>query len=284
MKKLIYLGLFIGLAFLGLTATAQILDSPPRDAAYDKTLVNENTPLPYAYVREADVLWEKRLWRVIDMEEKMNQVFYYPEIPHNQWRSLMQVIIDALKEGSITAYDASLPTDEFTAPLTFQELMNTLERADTMSLQRPYPPYDWYDTVISVTFNPSTVKNIRIKEDWFFDKHRSMLDVRILGICPVVEDYDEKGEFRAFKPLFWIYFPEARNIFAKSEVFNRFNSANRLTYDDVFHKRIFNSYIYKEDNVFDRKISEYSTGLDALLEAERIKYELFEFEQNLWEY
>ncbi|HOW25271.1 MAG TPA: gliding motility protein GldN [Bacteroidales bacterium] len=284
MKKIIAAGFFFGLFVLALPSTAQILDSPPRDAAYDKTHILENTPLPYAYVREADVMWEKRLWRVIDMEEKINQVFYYPEMPHNQWRSLMQVIIDALKEGSITAYDASLPTDEFTAPLTFQELMNTLERADTMSLQRPYPPYDWYDTVISVTFNPSTVKKIRVKEDWFFDKHRSMLDVRILGICPVVEDYDEKGEFRAFRPLFWIYFPEARNIFAKAEVFNRMNSSNRLTYDDIFHKRIFNSYIYKEDNVFDRKISEYATGLDALLEAERIKYELFEFEQNLWEY
>lgn len=100
---------------LALPSTAQILDSPPRDTAYDKTIL-ENTPLPYAYVREADVMWEKRLWRVIDMEEKINQVFYYPEMPHNQWRSLMQVIIDALKEGSITAYDASLPTDEFTAP------------------------------------------------------------------------------------------------------------------------------------------------------------------------
>lgn len=285
MKKIIAVGLFLGFGLMAaLYTTAQILDSPPRDAAYDKTHTLENTPLPYAPVREADIMWEKRIWRVIDMKEKINQVFYYPEIPHNQWRSLMQVIMDALKEGSITAYDASLPTDEFTAPLTFQELMNTLERTDTITLQRPVPPYDWYDTVITQSFNPTDVKKVRIKEDWFFDKHRSMLDVRILGICPVVEDYDEQGEFRAYRPLFWVYFPEARNIFAKAEVFNRMNSANRLTYDDVFHKRIFNSYIYKEDNVYDRKISEYATGLDALLEAERIKYELFEFEQNLWEY
>jgi len=104
--------------------------------------------------------------------------------------------------------------------------MNTLERADTMSLQRPYPPYDWYDRSFG-DLQPIQREKIRIKEDWFFDKHRSMLDVRILGICPIVEDYDEKGDFRAFKPLFWIYFPEARNIFAKAEVFNRMNSSNR---------------------------------------------------------
>jgi len=162
--------------------------------------------------------------------------------------------------------------------------MNTLERIDTVSMQRPNPPYDWYDTIIAQQFYTTDVKMFRIKEDWFFDRQRSQMDVRILGICPVIDDFDERGEFRGYKPLFWIYFPEARPIFAKSEIFNRQNSANRLTYDDAFWKRMFGSYIYKEENVYDRKISEYATGMDALLEAERVKNELFEFEHDLWEY
>jgi gliding motility associated protien GldN len=244
----------------------------------------DKTPIVYPYVREADVMWSKRIWRVIDLREKMNQPFYYPEIPHNNWRNFMQVIMDALKEGSITAYDASLPTDEFTVPLTYQEIMSTLERTDTVQLQRPYPPYEWYDTVINQEFNSTDVKQFRIKEDWFFDKQRSVLDVRMLGICPVVDDFDEKGNLRGTKPLFWIYFPEARMVFAKAEVFNWANDAERRTYDDVFWKRLFSSYIYKEANVYDRKIAEYATGMDALLEAERIKQELLEFELDLWEY
>ena len=109
------------------------------------------------------------------------------------------------------------------------------------------------------------------------------MDVRIIGICPVVDDY-LNGVFRGYKPLFWVYFPEARPIFAKAEVFNRHNSAKRLTYDDVFWKRMFNSYIYKEENVYDRVITDYATGLDALLESERIKTEIFNFEHDLWEY
>jgi gliding motility associated protien GldN len=285
MKKVVLIisliGLFSGVSYF---SVAQVLNSPPRDAVYDKINTLEKKPIAYPFVREADVMWQKRIWRVIDMREKINHPFYYPETPHNQWRSLMQVIMDALKEGAITAYDATLPTDEFTVPLTYQELMKTLERTDTVTLQRPYPPYDPYDTVIKVTFNPTDVKKFRVKEDWFFDKQRSMMDVRILGICPVVDDFDENGNFRGYKPLFWIYFPEARPIFAKAEVFNRHNSANRLTYDDVFWKRVFGSYIYKEDNVYDRKIAEYATGMDALLEAERVKQELFEFEHDLWEY
>jgi len=111
-----------------------------------------------------------------------------------------------------------------------------------------------------------------------------VIEARILGICPVRDSYDERGELRGVEPLFWIYFPEARPIFAQAEVFNRNNSAQRLSYDDVFLKRLFASIIYKEDNVYDRQISEYATGLDALLEAEKIKNEMFLWETDLWEY
>lgn len=265
-------------------SSAQVLDSPPRDGIYDKKTTIEKKPITYPWVREADVVWSKRIWRVIDLREKMNQAFYYPETPHNELRSLMQVLMDALKEGSITAYDATNPSDEFIVPLTYQEIMNRLERTDSVPMQRPYPPYDWYDTIISVKFNPTDVKRFRIKEDWFFDKQRSVMEVRVLGICPVRDNYDEKGLFRAYDPLFWIHFPEARPVFAKAEVFNRYNSAARKTYDDIFWKRMFSSYIYKEDNVYDRRISDYATGVDALMEAERVKTELFNFEQNLWEF
>ena len=111
-----------------------------------------------------------------------------------------------------------------------------------------------------------------------------MLEVRIIGICPIIDQFDVKGDFKGYKPLFWIYFPEARPILAKNDVFNRFNGAARLTYDDFFWKRMFSSYIYKEDNVYDRNINEYAVGIDAILESERIKNDLFTFEQQLWEY
>lgn len=193
----------------------------------------------------------------------------------------MQIIMDALKEGSITAYDIS-GTDEFLVPLTYQAVMT--RQIDTLHkiLNRPYPPYDEYDTVIYSEFDPSKVMRLRIKEDWYFDKQRSQLLVRILGICPVMMKEREGVEIP--EPLFWIYFPEARPILAKAEMFNRFNSAERRTYDEIFWKRMFGSYVYKEQNVYDRRISQYATGMDALLEAERIKNELFEFEHDLWEF
>lgn len=268
---------------ISLGSFAQVMDSPPRDGVYEKIHSFERKPIPYAPLREADVTWQNRIWRAIDLRQKINQPFYFPENPYSGWRNFMTVVMDALKEGTITAYQIS-PTDEFTVPLTYQEILSNLESSDTVQLTRSYPPYDMYDTVLSTRFSSLDVKMIRIKEDWFFDKQRSQMDVRILGICPVRDNFDENGNFRGKEPLFWIYYPEIRPVLAKAEVFNRFNDAERRTYEDIFWKRMFDSYVIKEKNVYDRKIADYAQGLDALLESQRIQGELFKFEHDLWEF
>lgn len=282
MKKITFIvASLIILAGVSTKISAQILDNPPQDVIYYDNDLQDVTPIALPAIRKADIMWSKRIWREIDMRQKINQPFYYPVIPHNNWRNFITVIMDALKEGSITAYEVS-STDEFLVPLTYQEIIST--QIDTMhkTLTRPYPPYDQYDTVIYSEFDPSKVTRLRIKEDWYFDKKRSQMLVRILGICPVMIKTRNDQEYS--EPLFWIYFPEARPVLAKAEAFNRENDAARRSYDEVFMKRYFNSFVYKEENVYDRRISEYAQGLDALLEAERIKQELLDFEQSLWEY
>lgn len=281
MKRLALVFAAIILVTGGYKAYSQILDSPPQDVIYYDNDLEDIRPVPYPVVRQADIMWSKRVWRELDMRQKMNQSFYYPLEPHNNWRNFITVVMDALREGSITAYDIS-STDEFLVPLTFQEILT--RQIDTVhrTLTRPYPPYDQYDTVIFSEFDPGRVMKLRVKEDWYFDKKRSQMMVRILGICPVMIKERNGEEFS--EPLFWIYFPEARPVFAQAEIFNRYNDAARRSYDEVFMKRIFSSYIYKEQNAYDRRISEYAQGLDALLEAERIKQQLIDFEQSLWEY
>jgi gliding motility associated protien GldN len=282
MKKLtLFIITMILLAGFSGPLRSQILDNPPQDVInYDNDLL-DSKPIPMPAVRQADIMWSRRIWREIDMRQKMNQPFYYPLVPHNNWKNFIAVIMDALKEGSITAYDISA-TDEFLVPLNYQEIQS--RQIDTVhrTFQRPYPPYEEYDTVIYSEFNPDLVTRIRVKEDWYFDKKKSQMLVRIIGICPVM--IKERNDEEYSEPLFWIYFPEARPVLAHAEVFNRNNDAARRSYDELFMKRFFNSYIYKETNVYDRRISEYAQGLDALLEAERIKMELLNFEQGLWEY
>ena len=280
MKNLIIVLSFICVA--NFSFSQDILDGTPRDGAYDKDIRDggkERMIQDYQYVREADVMWSTKIERVIDLREKMNQVFYYPLRPINDRQNLIDVLMQAVNEGTITAYGNATNDDEFQSPMSPTEVENIgiaqlgkerifVEEAFDEENQEYY-----LDTTINV-FERFNVKKYRIKEEWFFDKQRSVMEVRI-----------EDGIYDGEVSLFWVYFPEARKILSKAEVFNhRKNDAARLTYDDIFHKRFFTSRIVKESNKYDRKISEYKEGIDALLEAEKIKEEIFNLEHDLWEY
>ena len=279
MKKLIYV-LALMLVFTGVgTVSAQNV----LDGVYVKEHYPTRKVIPYTHLREADVMWSKRIWRKLDLREKINQPLYFPVDRIKDRRSLTQVIMEAVKEGSLTAYSAS--DDEFTLTLTKAEIDKIGAKTDTMYVENPDPPYDLQMKIVVNEFDPGTVKEYRIKEDWFFDRQRSVLDVRIIGICPVADNIDPvTGEIRGSTPLFWIYFPEARNIFASAEVFNRSTDAERRTLEDIFWKRQFGSYVYKEQNVYDRRIADYKQGIHALLEAERVKDDIFILEHDVWEY
>lgn len=281
MKKII---LVLLLAFnFGITINAysQVFDSPPRDGAWDKTHTNNRKAIAYTPVREADVSWYTKVWRVIDFREKMNQPFYYPDEAIRDRVSFMQMIMNGIKEGSINMYD----NDEFTKPITFEEMTARYERTDSTTFEDLDNPGEYRDTVIKKSLDPTDIKQLRIKEVWFFDKQRSVMDVRILGICPLLQERDDKGDLKpGFAPMFWIYFPDTRPIFAKTELYNPKNGAERRSYDDIFMKRYFQSYIIKEDNTYDRTISAYKTGLDALLEAEAVKEKIFTIEHDIWEF
>ena len=282
MKKLIaILTITLGVsAFFGQEAVAQNV----LDGVYVKEHYPTRKVVPYTHLREADVMWATRIWRKLDLREKINHPLYYPTEAIKNRRSLTQVIIEAVREGSLTAYEAL--DDEFTRTLTKAEIERKLSFIDTQYLESPDPPYDLQMTVFEEPFQSSSVKEFRLKEDWFFDRQKSVMDVRIIGIQPVADNIDRTtGEIRGTEPMFWIYFPEARNIFASAEVFNRQNDAERRTMEDIFWKRMFSSYIYKEKNVYDRQISEYMlNGIDQLLEAEKIKEDIFILEHDLWEY
>lgn len=257
---------------LSLGVTGQVLDGP-----YVKEHVPTRRVVPYPFLREADVMWSKRIWRVIPLNEKMNHPLKLPY--HNQTndrKSLIDVIFDAAIAGDLTAYTGE-HAEEFAERLTPQEVKNYGASDDTVDVQQP----DGSVTreVSHKEFNRDDVIKYRIKEDWFFDRQRSVMECRIIGIAPVVEDTIKKIE----KVPFWIYFPEARHVFVNKEVFNRFNDAERRTFDDIFQKRMFSSYIIKESNVEDRRIKDYAAGLDALLESQRIKEDLFNLEHDLWE-
>jgi gliding motility associated protien GldN len=271
---------FIFALFIFLLSVSSVSSQNVLDGVFVKEHYPTRKVIPYTHLREADVMWSKRIWRKIDMREKINHPLYFPTEKIKDRRSLTQVIIDAVNEGSLTAYRGD--DEEFTTVMTKSEIDGIMSKLDTIYVDDPDNPGSMIMKISKNEFDPSDVKEYRVKEDWFFDKQRSVLDVRIIGLQPV--KFEGSGEDVKSKPLFWIYYPEARSIFANAEVFNRQNDAERKTLEDIFWKRMFGSYIFREQNVYNRLISEYALGLDALLEAEKIKDDIFKLEHDLWEY
>lgn len=256
----------------------------------DGAYVREHNPtrkvIGYPYLREADVMWAKRIWQVIDLRQKINQTMYFPIDELENRKSLFDVIrIGLIDQGSITAYGTG-PTqedDEFRYPLGQTELDSMLnpvviryrENLDTGEKEE-------VRNVEEVTSRD--VVAYKIKEDWIFDKQRSERYVRIIGIAPIVLRYSESGEVKGQKELFWLYYPECRYIFNNYDVFNMHNGAQEMTFDQLFQMRMFQGYVIKEDNVYNRGVTPTWKGVDALMESERIKNDLFTLEHDLWHY
>jgi gliding motility associated protien GldN len=231
-------------------------------------------------------MWSRRVWRVIDLQEKVNHPLFFPIEPLEDRKCLFDILRDGLlTEGSITAFDPGplLRDDGFDRPLAAPALASLFMRRDTV-YSEDLESGQLVPVQQEVWLEAATITRYLIKEDWVFDKQRGVMDVRIIGLAPMQEVRGVDGELRGHAPLFWLYYPELRYLLAQHQVFNRHNDAARPTFEDVFRKRLFSSTIVKVSNVQDRWISDHLTGVEALLEAERMKEALFEFEHDLWHY
>lgn len=247
----------------------------PIDGVVRRESPKERRILQYDYVHEKDVFWEKRVWQRIDLRERMNLFFAYEKEP------LIEILLDHAKNDEITLY--STFDDEFKIPLSVQEVYDLCYESDTITTYDP-ETYEPVTQVIYNEFDPHTVVEYRLKEVWFFDEETSRMRVRILGIAPIRDVYDEHGNHITRMPMFWAYYPELRIHLAQHNPYNEANDAGRLTWEDIFEMRYFSSVIIKESNVFDRRIQDYKSGVDALAEAEKIKESVRNFEHDLWEY
>ena len=282
MKKTLVSMLTLAVLLGSISLSAQTTDiKAPKNSILSgqQQIMNEKAPSPLPEIDESNVMWKKTVIREVDFRQKINQVFYYPVNPTEDWRNLITVIYDGIQSGDITPYRVENNIDDMVTPLTLADF-------EKENVKVGDPPVIWSEELGTEVPNEIIFKDrminvtrLRIKEDWYFDKKLSQFLVRIIALGPIVVD-DDGG----LSQVCWIPYEDSRDVLAKAFAFNRNNSAQRRTYDEVLQKRIFDSYIIKEENVYDRYINSYAFNIDALYESERIKEEMLNFEQSLWEY
>jgi gliding motility associated protien GldN len=259
-------------------------------------VVEDQSPIAYGYIDDRDVLWSKTIWEIIDLNERINFPYYYPTINNgllsNNRKSLFRILYDNIASGEITEiYSTSYFIES--EKLSFEDLTDILVSRNlssegiSKSNAGEQVTEDDYDTY---KIESDKISQYRIKGTWFFDKRLGELKYRLLGIAPVAPDVSTLSQGPeamkdALVPLFWIWFPDAREALANNGVFNTRNSSQPVTYDHMLNSRRFNATIYREENVYeDRQVSEYiyEDALRQLLESERIKSEIRDFEQDMW--
>lgn len=285
---------------------------------------DNDKPLSYGYVADRDILMGKTTWEIIDLNERINFPLYFPVDTANigpDRRSLYDVLTKAIRQGKITeVYSDSY----FNTKKTMKDIEGSLSRVDTTDAGRElinqYPDdyrthivkkkvvtgtgkkkaVSYVDQTVGPTrtipaeyilkqdLTAADVSQYKIKGYWYFDKRESELKYRLLGICPVTPDvYTMNSEEKDYIELFWVFFPDARNVLNEAKAFNDKNSAMPISFDQILNSRHFNAIIYKEENVYgDREIKDYmkNNAQEQLLESERVKEKIRNFEENMWNY
>lgn len=254
---------------------------------------NTAKPLPYGYIGDRDIMWGKEVWEYIDLSQKVNFPLLYPIDTGrvgSERLSLYQVLMKNIENGKIKHMYAD---SYFQRERTMEELAATLHRVDTLDAgyEQINQGEQLDEQFISHTdVDGSDITGYRIRGYWYVDKRQGELRYRLLGICPLVVDaYSKQQGVENPTPveLFWIFYPEARNVLYRAQVFNNNNSAHPFNFDEILNGRRFHAVIYKVDNdQGDRDVADYihQNSLKQLLESERLKDEIREFESNLWNY
>lgn len=284
-------------------AQSNLLNAKTPDQIGKKTaaqLISDNDkPLPYGYVHDRDVLMGKTIWEMIDLDERVNFPLYYPIDTANigkERRSLFNVLLKGIKDGKITEVYAD---DYFNTKKTLKDMSSSFTYIDTIDagkdeINNYYDEYKSGKKVLDPQYinkrdlTAQDISGYKIKGFWYFDKRQGELKYRLLGICPVSPEARDIG---ADNPdvidLFWVYFPSIRDVLHEAKAFNDKNSAMPITFDHLLNSRRFTAEIYKEENVYgDREVQQYmkDNAQNQLLESERIKEKIRNFESDMWNY
>lgn len=297
--KIILFSFLLVTAYVSQAQTNLLNAKTPQDIGKKtemQKIADNDEPLEYGYIDDRDIYWSKVVWEYLDLNERLNLPYYYPidtmRISSDR-RSLYDTLLRGIKQGKIEeVYDDSY----FTTKLTYQEIQEKLYRRDTVPEgidilnADPNANIDEYIDVYNI--DSEHIEGYKIKGVWYIDKRQGEMKFRLLGVAPVAQDVqtigrEDIGDINEKLPIFWVFYPDARQVMHEMKVFNPNNAAFPISFDHLLNAHRFSSLIYKEENIYgDREVKEYVKGnsLFQVLESEKLKEDIRNKELNIWNY
>lgn len=299
--KCLFFGIMSLVATLGYSQNVLNAMAPDelREQRANKTKVTEAgdtvstiaEPLAYGFIEDKDIIWSKVVWEVIDLNERLNQPYYRASDGLlTESASLFDALVGGVQSGKIKqVYD----DEYFNTKMTYDQIVSRTENKDT---QQYY--YDMIDAgeepdpglIFNFKIASGDIEMIKTKGMWYIDRRLGEMKYRLLGMCIMGPDAAALGtEFDdgVFVELFWIWYPDAREVLNNYTVFNPNNSSSSITFDDLLNARRFSSVVYKAQTMYGiTPIEEYipKNSKGQLEESDRIRESILQSEADMWSY
>lgn len=271
----------------------------------DSLVSVKNNPVKYGYVEDKDIVRSMVVWEIIDMNERINRPFYYNvDGLVSSSKSLYQLLLDGVNSGAIKEvyrdemFTQRLTPEEIKAATRYERIDDAyterINAGEKISEEEKKQYIDVYET------KSENVKLLKIKGMWYIDRRDGQMKYRLLGIAAMGKDPSSAALSGIMGPdgqpmqggdelidLFWIFYPDARQILSNAIVFNNKNLSSDVTFDDLLNARRFSSIIYRSENGFGTGMIKDYIPNDAnaqLEESERIKNQILEMENDMWNY
>jgi len=238
----------------------------------------DRAPLEYPYVDDKDILWSKVVYEEIDLSQKFNFPLLYPTddaLYTDDRKSLWRIIYESLENGLIeNVYQRN--NRNFTEAYSKEEYMEFLKTSINIG-----------GIVQEDRVESHQITSYRVKGIWYFDKKYAELRYRLLAIMPVGRDLLNENDREYRTGLFWIWYRDLRPILYDELTYTGKNSAKRISFDQLLTSRRFHSYLYAVENIMnDRTLDESPNISDdpymRLVESERLKQSILDFELDMW--
>lgn len=280
-------------ASLALPAVAQvesggaIVKRSERDKKKTETNVGVTDRMQAFYEKkathDADLSYMREIYRELDLKKAPNAPLYYPEDIVDGRENLLRVIMGAVVNGQIPAYEYLDGREVFTD----QYKVNVGEMLDRFGIYytqgKGSTPKNPKYVIDEADMPTGQVLTYYIIEKWEFDRRSNRMKTRVEAICPVMT---RSGDFggEAKYPMFWVKFDALRPFLARQYVFvSDDNNMPQYSLDDYFNLGMYDGEIYKTRNLRNLSMAQLYPDEDVRKQAQdSIDNRLKSYGKNLW--